>query len=299
MLRVNFGAWLVLATEKSCALRAVAILPLLRARVKPRLLLPERYGEFEWRSCAASGIARAATSGSAGQFFATSSARCRRRRTAASRPRRASRIIGACLLYATIYNARHRREADGCFQTISGVRQEPRIVLNRRATVEAVMRLDASTRARYCYNQMSVAAQKAANPTSETELGGMRILVVDDHEDARELVAYILEHAGAIVERADSAEMARRVLARAPLDALVSDIGMPMEDGYELMRQVRTGEISPGVRNIPALAVTAFGSAQDRHRALAAGFQDHLPKPINAEKLKTALARIVSFSDAR
>lgn len=145
---------------------------------------------------------------------------------------------------------------------------------------------------------MSFAQNGDAARTSDTQLNGLRILVVDDHEDARELVAFILERAGALVERADSAETARRVLLIATLDALVSDIGMPVEDGYELMRKVRSGEVSPSVRDIPALAVTAFSSEKDRSQALAAGFQDHLAKPISSAKLTSALARIVTAPDS-
>ncbi len=146
---------------------------------------------------------------------------------------------------------------------------------------------------------MSSAPREATGRNSSAELHGLRVLVVDDHEDARELVALMLERAGAAVERVDSAEMARSVLAKEPLDIIVSDIGMPIEDGYELIRKVRRGEVGPNIRAIPALAVTAFSSEKDRNQALIAGFQEHLAKPVDSEKLVAAVARIVGFAGAR
>ncbi len=143
---------------------------------------------------------------------------------------------------------------------------------------------------------MSPNPQEAIGRTAANQLSGLRVLVVDDHEDARELVAFVLERAGAAVERVDSAEKARSVLAKEPLDVVVSDIGMPIEDGYELIRKVRRGEVAPNVRMIPALAVTAFSTEKDRKQALIAGFQEHLAKPIDSEQLVAAVARIVGAS---
>jgi CheY-like chemotaxis protein len=120
----------------------------------------------------------------------------------------------------------------------------------------------------------------------------MRLLVVDDHEDTRELMGAILEAAGAQVTLADSAAVAMSALGAAKFAVLISDIGMPIADGYDLIREVRkAGDLFPSA-GIPAVAVTAFGAPEDRRRALAAGFQEHLPKPVNVASLLQAVARL-------
>jgi CheY-like chemotaxis protein len=119
-------------------------------------------------------------------------------------------------------------------------------------------------------------------------LEGVHVLVVDDDPDARDLVEFILAQYGADVRTAASAAEALEVLDQSLPDVLISDIGMSEEDGYSLIRKVRAREASRGGR-IPALALTAWGRAEDRRQALSAGFQTHLPKPADPEEL----ARVV------
>ncbi len=118
-------------------------------------------------------------------------------------------------------------------------------------------------------------------------LDGLRVLFVDDEPDARELVSMVLTDAGATVHAASSAEEAMALIEREPFDVMVSDIGMPGEDGYALMRRValRTPPL-------PAIALSAFTSAQDGARALAAGFTTHLPKPLDAPRLIAFVDRL-------
>jgi CheY-like chemotaxis protein len=120
------------------------------------------------------------------------------------------------------------------------------------------------------------------------------VLVVDDQEDTRELMAFVLERAGAKVTLAESASLALSALAETDFGVLISDIGMPQQDGYDLIRRLRTCDGSPTSRHIPAVAITAFGSPEDRKKALAAGFQEHLPKPVDPAKLVDVVARLAA-----
>lgn len=125
-------------------------------------------------------------------------------------------------------------------------------------------------------------------------LHDIQVLVVDDDEDTRELIAIVLENAGATVHRAESVQNALQAFARAEYRVLVSDIGMPVEDGYALIRRLREGAGSPQARGVPAVAVTAFSTAEDRKRALAAGFQEHLVKPVDVAALIDVVARLAA-----
>jgi PAS domain S-box-containing protein len=118
-------------------------------------------------------------------------------------------------------------------------------------------------------------------------LTGIRILVVDDDPDARDLVRRLLSAARAEVTTAGSAREALSALERDNPTLLISDIGMPGQDGYDLIRSVRARGPDGGGR-IPAIALTAFARAQDRDRALAAGYQAHLTKPIDPHELVSA-----------
>jgi len=126
-------------------------------------------------------------------------------------------------------------------------------------------------------------------------LAGVRILVVDDELDARELVAEAFKTAGAIVYTAASAPDALSLLAVAQPDVLVSDIGMPHEDGYALMRQIR---LLPAERGgeIPALALTAYARATDAERAFDAGYQRHVAKPVDPLLLVQLVAGLAGRS---
>ncbi|MFO0606473.1 MAG: ATP-binding protein [Polyangiales bacterium] len=122
------------------------------------------------------------------------------------------------------------------------------------------------------------------------EVAGLRVLVVDDEPDARELVASLLARCRAEVTTAASAEEALASFRRAPPDVLVSDIGMPGEDGYALIRRVRALPSEEG-GDVPAVAVTAYSSMADRSRALLAGFSMHVAKPVEPAELLVVLAR--------
>ncbi len=119
------------------------------------------------------------------------------------------------------------------------------------------------------------------------------MLVVDDEPDARELLERLLTDRGAAVSVAAGADEALAILDAAGVDVLIADIGMPDVDGYELVRRVRRREADRGGR-LPALALTAFARQEDRARALAAGFQDHLAKPVEASALIAAVARLAT-----
>jgi CheY-like chemotaxis protein len=118
-------------------------------------------------------------------------------------------------------------------------------------------------------------------------LDGLRVLFVDDEADARELIGHVLGAAGADVRVAASAGEALALLDGERFDVLVSDIGMPGEDGYSLMRKVAERPDAP-----PAIALSAFTSAQDRERALSAGFKTHLAKPLDAQALIAFVDRL-------
>jgi PAS domain S-box-containing protein len=137
-------------------------------------------------------------------------------------------------------------------------------------------------------SRLKALSQAEERGGAEQRFAGLRILVVDDDSDAREISAIILRQQGARVMQADSARAAFALLtgsdqASRP-DVLISDIGMPDEDGYSLIRRVRALPPEQG-SGIPAVALTAFTSAEDRRRALEAGFQLHLAKPIEPNEL--------------
>jgi CheY-like chemotaxis protein len=123
-------------------------------------------------------------------------------------------------------------------------------------------------------------------------LDGLRVLVVDDHDDARELVRAVLEQCGADVVTAGSAGDALDALAGTRVDVLVSDLAMPGVDGYDLIRQVRARERATGGAALPAVALTAYAGTVDRARALGAGFQAHASKPIAPDELALLVARV-------
>ncbi len=128
-------------------------------------------------------------------------------------------------------------------------------------------------------------------------LRNVRVLVVDDEEDARELVEAVLSRYGADVKVAASASDAFREVRAWRPDVLVADIGMPLEDGYSLLHRIRLLPATEGGA-IPAAALTAYAQLGDRERALAAGFQEHVPKPVRPERLAEVVASLV-HGDAR
>jgi PAS domain S-box-containing protein len=131
-----------------------------------------------------------------------------------------------------------------------------------------------------------------APPTGAPRLDGVRVLVVDDEADSRELIAELLSDDGAEVRSASSVREALRVLDSFPADAIVSDIGMPREDGYALMAELSTRAAQRG-HEVPALALSAYARDVDREKALAAGFREHLAKPADAKRILHAVAHLV------
>jgi len=127
-------------------------------------------------------------------------------------------------------------------------------------------------------------------------LKGLRVLAVDDNKDARELLTLALTHSGAEVRAAASVAAALDTLDQWQPDVLVSDIGMPGEDGYALIRKVRARAPQRGGL-IPALALTGYASAEDAARALAAGFQTYMPKPINLAELVAGVANLAKRAE--
>jgi PAS domain S-box-containing protein len=125
----------------------------------------------------------------------------------------------------------------------------------------------------------------------ETRLSGVRVLVVDDDPDTRELLSLMLAEAHAIVETAGSVQEALRAMVQTLPHVLISDIGMPNEDGYELIRRIRKLSSEQGGA-IPAIAVTAFVRREDRLRALQEGFQAHVGKPVEPDALRTLVAQL-------
>jgi CheY-like chemotaxis protein len=138
-------------------------------------------------------------------------------------------------------------------------------------------------------------AAKSAFDAPE-HLRGLHVLVVDDDDDARQLVASILEDCGCRTSVASSAREAMTKLADQVPDLLLSDIGMPGEDGYALIRQVRALPRERG-GGIPAAAITAYARADDRRRMLNAGYSIHLPKPVEPAELIAVVATLSRFID--
>jgi CheY-like chemotaxis protein len=127
---------------------------------------------------------------------------------------------------------------------------------------------------------------------SDFNLNGLQALLVDDDRDSREFIAFLLEQYGAQVTEAESAHEALSTLGQAKFDLLISDIGMPDMDGYTLIRQIRKQPSDRG-GEIPAIALTAYAGEIDQQLALAAGFQQHISKPIELDVLMQTILTIV------
>jgi CheY-like chemotaxis protein/two-component sensor histidine kinase len=130
-----------------------------------------------------------------------------------------------------------------------------------------------------------------SSPPLVSELAGLKVLVVDDQPDARDLIKRVLEDCGAEVFAAASASAALAALPAWLPDVVVSDIGMPDTDGYELLRRIRALGIERGGK-IPAIALTAFARSEDRTRALRAGFVVHVAKPVDPAELVATVASV-------
>ncbi|MBK1986247.1 response regulator [Sphaerospermopsis aphanizomenoides BCCUSP55] len=126
-------------------------------------------------------------------------------------------------------------------------------------------------------------------------LTGLRILVVEDDNDSCFYLTIVLEADGAIVRTVPSAALALEILPKFKPDALICDIALPGENGYNFIRKVRSLTANEGGR-IPAVALTGYADSEDRIRALEAGFQTHVAKPVDPGQLVEIIANLVTFS---
>lgn len=134
--------------------------------------------------------------------------------------------------------------------------------------------------------------QIVSQPDDSPDLNGVKVLLVDDERDTRELIAFILEQSGAVVTQAASAVEALQAMPNFQPNLLLSDIGMPEVDGYMLMRQIRAMLPEMG-GTIPAIALTAYAAEADYQQAIAAGFGQHITKPVEPAKLVRAIANLI------
>jgi PAS domain S-box-containing protein len=132
-------------------------------------------------------------------------------------------------------------------------------------------------------------------PFEGTDLSGVHVLLVEDDDDSRELLAAVLTKCGARVSATSSGHTALALFATDAPDVLVSDIGMPEMDGYTLIRRVRALDIAAS-QSVPALALTAYARSEDRRRTLAEGFQMHLAKPADPSEFALTVASLAKFS---
>jgi CheY-like chemotaxis protein len=148
--------------------------------------------------------------------------------------------------------------------------------------------------------ELRTAALAAARDSSveDISLANIRVLVVEDEPDAAEFVTNLLASHGANVVTAASAREALEAVVHARPDILISDIGLPEMDGYQLIEQVRKMDVAQG-GGIPAVALTAFARSEDRTRALRAGYQTHLAKPIESTELLATVASFAELVNAR
>jgi len=144
---------------------------------------------------------------------------------------------------------------------------------------------------------LTTKAEAEISPVASQTLTGLRVLLVEDEPDARELLSMTLRVSGASVYAVESAREALMNLTSFEPDVLLSDIGLPVESGYDLIRQVRA--LPTNLKKIPAIALTAFASDKDRQRALAAGFQVHLAKPVEPQALVEAIEKLVNGKAGR
>jgi CheY-like chemotaxis protein len=138
--------------------------------------------------------------------------------------------------------------------------------------------------------------REETRPAEPMSLAGVRILVVDDDEDARELIGAMLNTYGAQLAAVASADEAVAHIQREPPNVLLSDIGLPHEDGYSLIRRVRQ---LPGGERLPALALTAYAGMADHRRCIEAGFDAHVSKPVEPGELAGAIVALVAKARAR
>jgi CheY-like chemotaxis protein len=139
------------------------------------------------------------------------------------------------------------------------------------------------------------AAVDSLLPVDLPQLDNVTVLIVDDERDGRDLIARLLAERGAKTTGVSSAAEALEALAAQRFDILLSDIGMPDVDGFELIQRVRQMDASRS-GPIPAIAITAYARPEDRQRSLLAGFHMHLSKPLEAGELIASIAGLLRLS---
>jgi PAS domain S-box-containing protein len=137
-----------------------------------------------------------------------------------------------------------------------------------------------------------------AESAEVSSLAGLDVLVVDDDGDVRELFSFLLESRGATVRAASSANEALEAAHRKRPDVILADVRMPDEDGYSLIRKLRAQERQRQLAPVPAVAVTAYASAADKEKAIAAGYDWHVAKPIDPSALTRLIARLANLENA-
>lgn len=131
----------------------------------------------------------------------------------------------------------------------------------------------------------------------DLRLDGLRILLVDDSEDTRLLLRRVLEKHDGKVQEAESAEAARRALNSYRPDIILSDIGMPHEDGMQFIKKLRAAEFEAQVDPIPAVALTAYARLEEREAAIAAGFDAHVSKPVSRDELLSVIRLVMQKTE--
>jgi CheY-like chemotaxis protein len=147
-------------------------------------------------------------------------------------------------------------------------------------------------------SRLAVVAELEPPSNTAGDLSGIHILVVDDEADSGEVVTFVLEQAGAVVTTVASGIEALQAFSQTVPDILISDIGMPEMDGYMLIRQIRRLPQEQGGQ-ISAIALTAYAGELDQQQALASGFQRHLGKPIDPEKVVALVLKLSLFHHSR
>jgi CheY-like chemotaxis protein len=132
-----------------------------------------------------------------------------------------------------------------------------------------------------------------SSTSNSLSIAGVRVLLVEDKADARDLITMMLTQDGAEVRTTVSATEALAACNEWRPDILISEIGMPEEDGYTLMKKLRARESERG-GHIPAIALTAYARREDRLRALSAGYEYHVPKPVEPDELLAAVASLAN-----
>ncbi len=144
----------------------------------------------------------------------------------------------------------------------------------------------------------------AGEQVRKTQLAGIRVLLVEDDDDSRNLLTLVLERYGADVLAAASSAEAQNAFSQGEPDIVISDIGMAEEDGYQLIRKIRSLPVQGSLlkessgdktmpSQIPAIALTGYATTKDRDRALAAGYQLHLAKPIEPDDLVSSILSLL------